>query len=300
MLNPMLRFIHTLALTLCMLAGFCYLPAVAFGKSSKGAAVGKFLRDSFPGMERDEALYLLRLNHCEVTVVVGLGNVPLLVLVEGESQEQAMQTAKQFAAFIDPKCTVTPFMGDEPAASIFTPFIDSLDGYLFSPMHMILTPFNECHKLTRFVSWKGGLLTALVKDRCGRRKGEMEVTVIPKQSRMTFAEVKKVRGNLTYGDFVYSNDMRRARTWGFPGTDELTPQQIKDMKKDFECKEVVSFFDNGHDQTCILDCGKKAYVGDPNSILQTIRGEVTPTQPHFPENDLPWPAEHPSSSPAKP
>lgn len=296
----MFRFIHTLALILCMLAGFCYLPAVAFGKSSKGAAVGESLRNSFPGMERDEALYLLRLNHCEVTVVVD-GSVPLLVLVKGESQEQAMQTAKQFAAIIDPKCTVTPFVGDEPAASIFTPFIDALDSYLFSPMHMILTPFDECHKLTRFVSWKEGVLTALVKDRGGRRKGEMEVTVIPRQRHMTFAKVKKVRGNLTYSEFVYPTDKRRARMWGFAGTRQLTPQRIRDMKKDFKCKEVVAFFDNRRgDQTCILDYGKHAYVGDPDSILETIRSEVTPPRPHFPENDLPWPAEHPSTSPAKP
>lgn len=66
------------------------------------------------------------------------------------------------------------------------------------------------------------------------------------------------------------------------------------MKKDFKCKEVVAFFDNGLGaQTCILDYGKHAYVGDPNSILQIIRGKVTPQHPHFPENDLPWPAEAP-------
>lgn len=262
------------------------------------------LKQKFPDLEIADGglLYTMRLDNSRIYVVTKIAKqiVTYILVRSSVNQADALATANRLAKEISDKCVVRPFMGHEPAAVIFMPWVemtgDGDGGNRY--FQLLLTPYETCPDTTQFVEWKGGLIvTRLTSDEPGA-KGVVEATT--KLSRIGMsegAELKVISGKIDILTFLKNRHIDLSKK---PPTAEDKTR----LKAELECEDVLYYskYDNDDNSYLLISCGDNIYRSGTKKVLRAMKetGEIPWHDYNFSATASRWPGEREANKDSSP
>lgn len=254
------------------------------------------IRSLFRGYKKITETDYFRLDNSLIVTMAANGSqgeVYLILVRSDISAADAEKTARRLANLLSPSSRVVPFAGNEPSVVIIPPQGPSRERWKYNPAHLLLNPFETCHKSTQFMGWRDGILIVRITSTTPGAEGvvEVEVDTHAEFGALNMVDLRVISGNVDIKKFLHTTPMRM---WGEIAA-EPTPEVRDKLKRELNCENVlyVGHGDNlnaGKGRFVLTKLSDKHYRAGSQRHQEKLKGAEFKSEPYvFPAAPLPWP-----------